>query len=432
MRWRKSLFTKTYVTIVILALISALAVGLFVFGQYRLRFKSNSVSALPQFYKRNSMDLGISPDPEKGRILAERLGVDIFYFGKSSHWQTLEDPAVVHFMENISKRGRDIQGYRDRKLYVGFSDERGYFVFYGNPLFNIERLPVVLGTFLLIGSLPLIITFFVIRMLLLPLKRLEQGVSELNAGNLSFRVSPVRDDELGALAKAFNHMAEQIQQMISDKEQLILDVSHELKTPITRIKLSLEFLENEALRKSLEEDVDEMDLKVQELLTSARLNTPYGSPKREKTELAAFLLWIIGQYGKDPPGAVLLPGDPAVFVEVDQGLFQTACKNVLENAIRYSRPNAPPVELWYEVGASFVDISFRDHGVGIASEHLDRVFEPFYRVDRSRDRRAGGYGLGFYLVKKIVTAHDGTVLIESEVGKGTLVTIRIPRNNSSN
>ncbi|SLM19359.1 exported hypothetical protein [uncultured spirochete] len=85
MRWRKSLFTKTYVTIVILALISALAVGLFVFGQYRLRFKSNSVSALPQFYKRNSMDLGISPDPEKGRILAERLGVDIFYFGKSSH-----------------------------------------------------------------------------------------------------------------------------------------------------------------------------------------------------------------------------------------------------------------------------------------------------------------------------------------------------------
>ncbi len=121
-----------------------------------------------------------------------------------------------------------------------------------------------------------------------------------------------------------------------------------------------------------------------------------------------------------------------MFVEVDQGLFQTACKNVLENAIRYSRPNAPPVELWYEVGASFVDIGFRDHGIGIASEQLDRVFEPFYRVDRSRDRRAGAYGLGFYLVKKIVTAHDGTVLIESEVGKGTLVTIRIPRNDSSN
>lgn len=336
----------------------------------------------------------------------------------------MEDPDAALFVENLRKTGRDTLGFHNEKPYVGFSDERGYFVFYGNLLFNVKRLPLVIGAIIIIGCLSYAIALLLIYLLLSPIKKLKQGVGALEAGDLSYRIPKVGNDELGDLAGGgVNQMAEQIQQTVNDKEQLMLDVSHELKTPITRMKLSLEFLEDEAVQMGMKEDLDEMESKIQELRTSARLDTPYGHPKREKTEIGSFLREIVAKYEKVPPGASLLQAPMPIFVDIDIELFRTACENIMENSIRYSKPDADPVKVWYEKVNKGVNIFFRDHGIGIPQEHLKYVFEPFYRVDKSRDKRTGGYDLGLDLVKKIITAHRGTIAIKSEVGKGTQVTI---------
>lgn len=423
---RNALFRKIFLAISLSMVLYTLVIGLFLLIEYRSNARNSIFSGLPEFYRRNSFDMGIPPSREKGEILARRLGVDIFYFGDSSSWRTLDDAETALFAEKMMTTNKIVRGYHRGKLYVGFGDERGYFFFYGNLLFNTERLPKIVGVFFIVWLLFFITALILIRLILSPVKGLEQGVRALEDGDFTFRISGAGNDELGDLAKGFNHMTEQIQRMIADKEQLMLNVSHELKTPLTRIKLSLEFLDDEVSRKSITEDLDEMEAKIREILTSARLDTPYGNPATERINLPLFLKAIVKQYGKASPGARLLSEEPAVFVDVDPGLFRTACKNILENAIRYSKPDSAPVEIRYGDMGDWTEISFRDHGIGIPQEHLERVFEPFYRVDVPHDEDAGGsggYGLGLYLAKKIITSHTGSVSLESEVGKGTLVRV---------
>jgi signal transduction histidine kinase len=367
------------------------------------------------------------PTQQQLKSLADRLGIDIYYIGNDLRMSTSDDPEIAELAERSSSQ-KQIRGFYKGKLYVGFTDERGFLFFYGNLLFNIERLRGLILILVITAFLSYFISLFLIRMLLSPLKDLEKGVAALKGGNMNYRIAETKKDELGELAEGFNHMAARIQQMMTDKEQLMLDVSHELKTPITRMKIALEFLEDEAARTSLKEDLDEMEIKVQELLTSARLNTPYGNPEKERINIGGFLSGIVSSYTNQPPGIIFVPEDMGLTMWADPNLLKTACKNIIENALRYSKTGSKPVEISYMKTDAGVEIIFRDYGIGIPENEQGSVFEPFYRVDRSRNRKSGGSGLGFYLVKKIINAHNGRVSLTSTLNEGTTVKISIPEN----
>ena len=253
-------------------------------------------------------------------------------------------------------------------------------------------------------------------------KWLEEGVAEIGNGNLDHRIpSRKRRDELGELAVSFNEMAERIKKMIMAKEQLLVDVSHELRSPVTRMRVALEFIPDGEKKESLLEDVAELEAMITELLESEKLNSDHGKLNLETVDLAELLHETIKEFEKRPPGVELLPVSEVMEIEADAERVRVVLKNVMENAIKYSNPDSGAVEIAARTDGNSTVVTIRDSGAGIPKEDLPYIFEPFYRADKSRSRHTGGYGLGMSLCKKIMDAHGGSIGIESAHGEGTTV-----------
>jgi len=426
MRKKQTLFRKVYLVVLFSALLSALCLALVFLLQYRHQSGRSLVPALTVFYRRNAVDLGDPPTLDNGLKVSSRLGVDLVFLGSGNSWSTSADPELSSLAETLRREGDNARGFYRRKLYVGFRDSRGYFLFYGNLLFNVERLTSLGTGLILMGFLSYGLTLLLLRQLLSPVKNLQKGVEALRRGDLTVLIPRAGNDELGDLADGFNLMTGRIRNMMESKEQMLLDAGHELKTPITRMKLTLEFMEEDSLRDSLREDLDEMEKKVQELLASARLETPYGRPRKTVLLLKPLLEELADRPARQSPGIILRLPEKEPTITADPDLLRTACRNLLENSLRYSPESAHPVEISCRRRESGTEILFRDWGPGIPEEFRDRVFEPFYRLDSSRNRKTGGSGLGLYLVKKIVAAHNGTLRLETPEGGGLLAGLWLP------
>jgi signal transduction histidine kinase len=275
-------------------------------------------------------------------------------------------------------------------------------------------------------TLILAAAFFVIRHILRPVKWLNTGVKEVSGGNLKHRVPLKRSDELRDLAAAFNNMTDRIRDMLQTKEQLLYDVSHELRTPITRMKVALEFLEDSQAKKSLQSDIEELEKMVSEILETARRQHKYENLKKQRIPLAAFIKQTIVAFENQPPGieSVDLPSE--IEVEIDPEQIKTVFENVLNNAIKYSQPDSAPIQISAKTDESYVVVRIRDFGIGIPEEDLAHIFEPFYRVDKSRTKDTGGYGLGLSLCKTIMEAHGGKIEVHSTLQEGTTVSLYFP------
>jgi signal transduction histidine kinase len=240
-------------------------------------------------------------------------------------------------------------------------------------------------------------------------------------------------DELGELARSFNGMSGELEEMIRAREQLLLDVSHELRSPITRIKLALEMSPESAANDSIRDDLREMEAMIAELLEKARLDSANGKLQLEDVDLSTLAAEAAADADARPPGAVLIgcrAGEGPV-IRADWARVRKVLANVLDNAAKYSRDRDRPVEIRIEAGTDEITVRIEDHGVGIPEAELPRIFEPFYRVDRSRSRETGGYGLGLSLCKRIMEAHGGSIAIASREGEGTEVALTFPRQGPS-
>ena len=256
------------------------------------------------------------------------------------------------------------------------------------------------------------------------LRSLELGVRELSKGNLEYRLPVTSQDEIGRIVRSFNGMAEQLREMMRTKEQLLLDVSHEFRSPLMRIKLALEVNADE--KNSIRRSVSEMELMISELLESARLTDSRGRLRKEKTDITSLIRELIAGYKTAIPGVMFEDETAPLIAQVDAVRLKLAVQNLVENAIKYSSHQERPVQLELTQGhPGSIRISVRDYGVGIPLEDQGLIFEPFYRVDRSRIRSTGGYGLGLALTKRIVLAHEGKIEVQSEPGN-TIFSIEIP------
>jgi signal transduction histidine kinase len=427
----RSVFTKLLVVIILTGLCINLVVGGF-FWHYRKLSGGPFHKNIIQYLNYLIADMGSPPNLDRAREIARQSFLEIRYESPDLSWTTSDDlPSAFKGRFIAWRQNPDVRlgKYRGRHV-IEVDKETGRFIFglSQNLPVDSERKRLVVIMFVLLTVI-LAGAFFAIRYILRPVKWLNKGVQEVSRGNLKHRVPLKRSDELRDLAAAFNNMTERIRDMLHTKEQLLLDVSHELRTPVTRMKVALEFLEDSQAKQSLQADIEEMEKMVSEILETARRHHKYENLKKQPTNLADLLKQTLAAFENQPPGVEGVDLLLEVKAEVDPEQIKTVFENVLNNAVKYSKPESEPIQVSCKRQESYAVIRITDKGIGIPEEELSHIFEPFYRVDKSRSKDTGGYGLGLSLCKTIMEAHDGKIEVQSGPEEGTTVSLFFPLPN---
>lgn len=240
----------------------------------------------------------------------------------------------------------------------------------------------------------------------------------ISEGNFDNTIIVDRKDELGNLAASINEMKENISNMIKSKESLLIDVSHELRSPLTRIKLANEFIDDPKIHNKIRDDVKEMELMITELLETYRMDHEQGKFSIEKTDIVKLVKDVISKFEfKD----IQFSSKFAVKeIFIDRRKIETVFRNIIDNAVKYSEGRTVAVDIYErDENRDSVFVSVKDKGRGIEEEELGKIFEPFYRIDKSRDKKIRGYGLGLSLVKKILEGHNAEIEVKSKKNEGT-------------
>lgn len=277
------------------------------------------------------------------------------------------------------------------------------------------------------------------RALTRPLERLTATSRALASGQLSTRSGLRRKDEVGELALALDNMAENLEERINSEKELFANISHEIRTPLARLRVALELCEESPddsarLLKRLGDigaDLSELESLIENILTSTRLDLGAQRDsfplRRRNVFLDDFFHAVEQRFFRHHPGAQLQlnlkPFLPAA--EIDVELLNRVCDNLLDNAIKYNSRN-DPVVMDVSASATHFSVCVTDHGDEVEDGDLQRLFEPFFRADRSRCRKSGGAGLGLALCKRIVTAHSGKISVEKNDKKGLSVQFSVP------
>lgn len=357
------------------------------------------------------------------RLLREQ-GMDMRYKSDSFQWSSSSEIADFDIMEKRSDY-KPVLWYRNH-LTCAFQTDSASYIFQVKKPFLQLRFPWEL---LIVWSVILVIVFglthLYIRHLLKPLRILHNGVKQISRGDFEIELPKKSSDELGQLIQSFNDMARHIRNDLKARDQLLRDISHELRSPLARILVALEFIPEGNIRQTIKNNISTLDKMTGAILEEARLDSPFGKVKLEKIDLGS-LLSEIQESRKQSAPSVQLCSTAVVEVEVDKERMKMALSNLIDNAIKYSKPEGEPVKVAYASDGKWVKIVVSDSGIGISEKELPFIFEPFYRVDKARRYDSGGYGLGMSLTKKIVEAHGGQISIESSQDIGTTVTIVLP------
>lgn len=263
------------------------------------------------------------------------------------------------------------------------------------------------------------------------LQQLSAVADDFGSGNLAARAHMRPNDSIYPLAERINAMAGRIEALLDAQRNLLHSVSHEIRTPIARLEFGLELLRSAARNPALEQRIDGMegDLRelnglVNELLSMTRLDS---RPQLdiEPVDVKALLEGLAAALAPAPATLELDLPDGLPAVPADRRLLARALDNLLRNAQKYSDGH---VAVTARADAKALSIVVEDNGPGIPEAERGRIFEPFYRIDRSRDRSTGGFGLGLSIVQKAVALHGGSVTIGSSRLGGASFTIVLPTN----
>jgi signal transduction histidine kinase len=371
------------------------------------------------------------PDTVAARELATRLGVRMRIRGPGLDWAT--EPGFPSFEQAdlpALEDGRASRAGLSRALGFGADLTRGDYRYLfglqaGGTGFGTEtaaeEIADALFMILLLGCV-----YLATRWLLRPVRVLGDGVERLRGGDLNVEMPTRRTDELGRLMLSFNEMASAVRDRIRARDQLLADVSHEIRSPLTRMRVALEMMPESAAKASVIEDIEETEAMISVLLETERLDSPHGGLSRQRTDVGELVRECVDARKDQGPGVELEASAASLVADVDAERMKVVVGNLLTNAIRHSSPQGPPVRVEVLKNGSGVRVAVHDRGVGIPESDLPHVFEPFYRVDRSRSKDTGGYGIGLSLVKRIVEAHGGSIQMTSRVGEGTSVSITLP------
>lgn len=285
--------------------------------------------------------------------------------------------------------------------------------------------PASLGLVVLLAMLFIAVAagaYPVVRSLTGRLERLKQGVEAFGAGALAQRVPEEGRDEVASLAISFNQAADRIQTLVQSHQTLLANASHELRSPLARLKMAVSMLEDapEAMRVNLRKEINvnirELDALVEEVLLSSRLEAGVAMELDDPVDVLAVLAEEGSRVGAQVVG-------PAVAVQGSERLLRRALRNLLENARRYGGTDILAEVVPQPGGALALRIS--DRGPGVPPAERERIFEPFYRMAGHAERE-GGVGLGLALVRQIARRHGGQVRCEGRDGGGSCFVLTLP------
>jgi len=423
---RHTLSGRLILLFVVMATLIVITVSATIGWGFRSHFKDNIRPHLNQYLDYIQQDIGSPPDQAKAMALSRQLNIDIHYFSDTQQWRS-NDISVnlddIHYHRQFKRQGAEY-GF-------GFFDDREYLVSRHDDYtlaFSVPRRER--GGWHIIVPLLVILTVLVLlyhatRRLFAPIQEIKNGISRIGAGELNHRLNIQRRDELGQLSDSINAMADDIEQMLEAKRQLLLAISHELRSPLTRAKVSAAMLDDKQQQTEIRCDLDEMETLIEELLETERLSTRHHILNKSKTNLQTLITELLEQHFPEQDIAVEMP-EEIISLTVDSARIKLLLKNILSNALKHNPDDAKPPKLLLEKIDQSIKITIQDHGTGIEPEHLPHLTEPFYRTDAARLRETGGYGLGLYLCKVIAEAHGGQLQIQSEYGRGTTVIVLLP------
>ena len=389
-------------------------------------------------------DIGVPPRIDRAVAITERVPVDIRIFGPGIDWASDPNfPRVEELAFEPSPRfSNSPDSWADELAGVDFADldnhnflrmrQGGYDIVVSTPRIADQSsgpplIPLIIGlglTFLLIG-------YAAVHWLVRPIRNIREGAAHIGRGNFNHRIENIRRDQLGDLAVDINKLAGDVESMLDAKRALLLGISHELRTPLSRMRLALEFIDDDDSAESLRSEIREMEKIVVSLLEAERLNTRHAQLSRIDTNVKALVNELVDDFFSRERSRIRLElpeGD--LRASIDEARVTLMLKNLVANALRYSKPEDGPVVLSASTSNGDLVLGVRDHGPGLSRDQAAHIGEPFYRSDKSRTRESGGTGLGLYLAALVATAHGGALRLLDTDQSGASFEARIPLTTS--
>jgi len=324
--------------------------------------------------------------------------------------------------------GRPYRGEHNR-ITLGLRSDDGSYIWLAT---TVGPSPILFAPF----YIPLLVTVAVLYCLVTmyiarPVRQLANVVDRFGAGELTARATPRSKDEIGNLGRSFNAMAERIHTLLTTERQLLQDVSHELRSPLARLTFEAEMVrrttDRDAAATRLRHEIERLSELVGTLIDMARAEGEPGEVEIEELCLNDLLLATAKDCEVEAQAAgcsIDVNAAEETNLKGNAELLRRAIENVLRNAIRYAPPEST-VEVRLERDASCARITVRDHGPGIPEKLRERIFDPFFRADASRDERTGGLGLGLAIARRAVRVHHGDITAVN-ASPGALLTITLP------
>ena len=401
------------------------------------------------YYDYMLEDIQYPPNIGRAEKVVDRMPFDMKIVGEDFNWTSSPQFMItdaIHFELSTlnvakikadiaegrasSREGVEAARYKNRTYAkIPFGD---YTIFLVTPKMSVPvQRAYIVEAIIAITLLVLLICYGLVQRIFRPIKSIEEGATRIGQGELEHRIDVKQKDELGSLAQKINQLTVNVQEMLAAKQRLNLGVSHELRSPLTRARLEVELLEDSKIKEDLLNEINAMETIIANLLDSEAINYGHKKLKLELFELSDMIGRMIQRRGfLSNSNITFIPLDYAAQVEADQILFEVMIKNILENAIRYNPAEGEPIQVWVEQVEDTYEIKIRDFGPGFSKEDLTKVTEPFYRTGQSRSRQSGGFGLGLYLCKQIVEAHQGSIAIANHEETGAVVALTIPKRQN--
>lgn len=304
--------------------------------------------------------------------------------------------------------------------------------FQAPPFFTNRLLLQILAVFLTAG----LVCYALASYLSSPIRKLRTATRQLADGDLSVRVaSKIRNrrDDLALLARDFDNMAERIEILIESEKRLSRDISHELRSPLARMKVALELLKSrtngdgQSLISRIDNESDRLNDLISQILTLSKLETGSDEFTRSEFNLARMMETLVADADFEARArgrAVRTTETADARIVANEQLVRHAIDNVLRNAVHYTEEGTN-VDVSLTTAGGDAVVTIKDHGPGVPEEELENLFRPFYRIGEARDRRSGGTGLGLAIAERAVRSHDGGISAVN-TGDGLAVTLRFP------
>ena len=297
------------------------------------------------------------------------------------------------------------------------------------------------GVFRLLIALTIsaIVCYFLARHLSKPIIKLRNAVNDLGKGKFETNVSgefKKRNDEIAELATDFDNMAEKLRDQFKQREDLLRDISHELRSPLARMRVASELIKSKTRDLNLKEvpriesEISLLDTLIGEILEFSKLGNEKSMPEFSHFELKVLLTEIIDdanfEVNSQNKSVTLTDNlDKQLKINANRQILQRALENIIRNAIKYT-PAHSQVNVILSRHSQTIKINITDHGPGVNDEELAKIFEPFYRVSESRSRKSGGTGLGLAIARRAILLHKGKISAINRKEQGLQINIELP------